>query len=425
MSGPRYETTSSGSAADVHPSAGEARATAQRITRSLRRALTDADVRQCVSDALSLDRLQRTPGEPLRAAFEALVRDASDRAPWGLDDPAAVVADLTSWAWRGDVDPALGFAVAASVLGEAHAHRGARPVAMVAVDDPLDPARALGDVLGHRLAEAEARARKIARECGCDALVREVFLPAVASNLAALGDAAAQVVRGWTLAARFPDAAEDVMAATAVMLTVTHGCVRSGGGFDPVASSSRAPRDDARGALFALARAAATRIRALPAGPASRGDSSHHDLSRALRMAHAALRLLPLCTADEGARLASQCAGVVERLRGPAAPRVTSCASEKPLEEALASRDLGAARAALSGLDAAAAFRRLAPFAASSSASRPYHIAITVQTVEGLRELAADDPAHADDYLDAGLSLTVPWRPERDLARVIDDLRGS
>ena len=31
----------------------------------------------------------------------------------------------------------------------------------------------------------------------------------------------------------------------------------------------------------------------------------------------------------------------------------------------------------------------------------------------------------ADDYLDAGLSLTVPWRPERDLARVIDDLRGS
>lgn len=424
MSGPRYETISSASAADVHPSASEARATAQRITRSLRRALTDADVRQCVSDALSLDRLQRTPGEALRAAFEALVRDASDRAPWGLDDPAAVVADLTSWSWRGDLDPALGFAVAASVLGETHAHRGARPVAMVAVDDPLDTARALADVLGHRLAEAEARARKIARERGCDALVREVFLPAVASNLAALGDAAAQVVRGWTLATRFPDAAEDVMAATAVMLTVTHGCVRSGGGFDPVASGSET-RGDTRSALFALARVVATRIRALPAGPASRGDASHHDLSRALRMVHAALRLLPLCDSDDGARLVSQCTGVVERLRGPATPRATTCAGVLSFEDALASRDLGAARTAARGLDVAVAFRRLAPFAACASASRPYHIAITVQTVEGLRELAADDAAHSDDYVDAALSLTVPWRPERDLARIIDDLRGS
>ncbi len=409
------------SSAEGRCAAGDHRAASQRATRSLRRALADADVRQCVAEALTLDALSRDPNNTLRAAFEVVVRDASDRAPWGLDDPAAVVADLCEWAHRGDLDPALAFAVAASVLGETHAHRGARPVAMVAIEDSHDAARAVADVLEHRLAEAEARARRIARERGPEEVVREVFVPALASNLAALGDAAAQVVRGWTLAERFPEAAEDVMAAAAVMLTVTHSCVRGGGGFAPVAPSQRAPSVAPDEALRGCARAVAERLRAMRSSPR---DTEHLDLSRALRMVHAATRLLPLCDPELSAVIAAQCVGAVERLAPPAGPVASPQAPTSTFEEALDARDLSAARAAASSLGAVEVFRRLCPFAATASSARPYHIAVTVQTVEALRALSQGDAEHAEVFSDAALALTVPWRAERALSRMIADLRA-
>lgn len=409
------------STSDARCASGDHRAASQRATRSLRRALADADVRQCVSDALTLDALSRDASETLRAAFEVVVRDASDRAPWGLDDPAAVVADLCEWARRGDLDPVLAFAVAASVLGETHAHRGARPVAMVAIEDPHDAARALSDVLDHRLAEAEARARRIARERGPEELVRAVFVPSLASDLAALGDAAAQVVRGWTLAERFPDAAEDVMAATAVMLTVTHSCVRGGGGFDPVETASLAGALDPEAALRSCALSVAQRLRAMSSAPR---DTAHFDLSRALRMVHAATRLLPLCDEALASVIAAQCTGAIARLAPSAEPAAAKTSSYATFEDALDARDLSAARAAASTLTAAETFRRLCPFAASVSAARPYHIAITVQTVEALRALSLDDPENAAVFADAALALVVPWRAERALTRMIADLRA-
>jgi hypothetical protein len=401
--------------------AGEHRAASQRAARSLRRALSDADVRQCVSDALSLDALSRSADAPLRAAFEVLVRDASDRAPWGLDDPAAVVADLSDWALRGDLDPAMAFAVAATVLGETHAHRNARPVAMVAIEEPHDTARALADVFDHRLADAEARARRITRDFSAREVMREVFVPALAPSLAALGDAAAQVVRGWCLAERFPDAAEDVMAATAVMLTVTHSCVRSGGGFDPVDGASLVVKGDPRASLLSCARLVANGLRAASTSPR---DVAHHDVSRALRMVHAALVLLPLCDEARAAELVAQCVGAVDRLPIAAEPLSSSSRSTLSLEEALESRDLAVARAAAANVSPADVFHRLCPFAASVSAVRPYQIAIAVQSVEALRWLSVEDPTHAATYADAALAMTVPWRVERSLARTIDDLRA-
>lgn len=409
------------STADARCASGDHRAASQRATRSLRRALADADVRQCVSDALTLEALARDPSDPLRAAFEVVVRDASDRAPWGLDDPAAVVADLCEWARRGDLDPALAFAVAASVLGETHAHRGARPVAMVAIEDPHDAARALSDVLDHRLAEAEARARRIARERGPEEVVRAVFVPSLAWDLAALGDAAAQVVRGLTLAERFPEAAEDVMAATAVMLTVTHSCVRGGGGFDPVDTDELTTPLDPEAALRSCAIAVAQRLRAMSSAPR---DTAHLDLSRALRMVHAATRLLPLCDEELASVIATQCTGAVARLAPLTELVAVKTSSSGSFEDALDARDLTSARAAASTLSAAETFRRLCPFAASVSAARPYHIAITVQTVEALRALAENDPENAPVFSDAALALVVPWRAERALTRLIEDLRA-
>ncbi len=361
------------------------------------------------------------PAIPSARPSEVVVRDASDRAPWGLDDPAAVVADLCEWARRGDLDPALAFAVAASVLGETHAHRGARPVAMVAIEDPHDAARALSDVLDHRLAEAEARARRIARERGPEEVVRAVFVPALAWDLAALGDAAAQVVRGLTLAERFPDAAEDVMAATAVMLTVTHSCVRGGGGFDPVESDELTTSLDPDAALRSCAIAVAQRLRAMSSAPR---DTAHLDLSRALRMVHAATRLLPLCDEELASVIATQCTGAVARLAPLTEPVAVKTSSIGSFEDALDARDLTSARAAASTLSAAETFRRLCPFAASVSAARPYHIAITVQTVEALRALAENDPENAAVFSDAALALVVPWRAERALTRLIEDLRA-
>lgn len=402
-------------------SSSDHRAAAQRATRSLRRALAEADVRQCVVDALTLDALSRGASEPFRAAFEVVVRDASDRAPWGLDDPAAVVADLSEWARRGDVDPALAFAVAASVLGETHAHRSARPVAMVAIDDPLDTSRAVTDVLEHRLAEAEARARRITRDRGVDEVVRDVFVPALAPNLAALGDAAAQVVRGWTLAKRFPEAAEDVMAATAVMLTVTHSCVRGGGGFEPVAVSRDALPGDSAAALQGAALKVTRMLRAMSEAPR---DTAHLDLSRALRMVHAAARFLPLCDRDLAATIAAQCVGAVERLKHPVDAPPRERTDRATFEDALEHRDLGAARAAAATLKPAEVFRRLSPFAATTAVARAYHIALTVQTVESLRSFAEHDPEHAAEFADAALSFAVPWRAERALARLVADARA-
>lgn len=376
-----------------------------------------------MADALALDRLPRPADAPLHTAFELLVRDASDRAPWGLDDPAAAVADLAAWSWRGDLDPALGFAVAASVLGEAHAHRGARPVAMVAVDDPLDSARCLTDVLGHRLAEAEARARRITRDRGVDVLLREVFVPALATNLAALGDAGAQLVRAVFLAESFPEAAEDVMASAAVMLTVTFGCVRTGGGFDAVDPSSRYADRAPHEALRAIARAVATRCAKLGRRDESSGEQPHVTLARAIRAVHAAHAVLPSCDAASAQQIVDQCAGLEARL--PTPDGHVAPASPGDLAEALETRDLAMARAAVQGMDPAAVFRALAPFAATTAVARPYAIATTVQTVEALRALGLADASNAGVYVDAALALTVPWRPERDLARTLDAARAD
>ncbi len=407
--------------ADLRCISSDPRASSQRVTRSLRRALADADVRQCVADALTLEGLARSSETPLRAAFEVLVRDASDRAPWGLDDPAAVVADLCAWAQRGDLEPTLAFAVAAMVLGETHAHRGARPVAMVAIEDPHDASRAVADVLDHRLAEAEARARRMTRELGAEALLRSVIVPAIAHDLAALGDAAAQITRAWSLVERFPEASEDVMAAAAVMLTVTRSCVRAGGGFTPVEPSAGTPIAAPADALHDAARAVALRLRAMGTAPR---DATHLELSRALRMVHAATRLLPLCDDTLAATLAAQCAGVVERLPapGPIAPRAER--APHTLEEAFEARDLAAARAAAQGLGPLDVFRRLSPFAAVYFTVRPYHVALAVQSVEALRDFAVSDPTHAADYADAALALTVPWRVERALSQIVSESLG-
>jgi hypothetical protein len=361
------------------------------------------------------------------------------------------VADLVTWAWRGDLDPALAFAVAVTVVGETHGSRGARPIAMMTIDDPLSTSRALADVLGARAAEAETRIRRLTREHGCEAVVRDVFAVALAPDLTSMGDAAAQTVRAWELARRFESIAEDIMAATAVMLATTFHCVHAGGGFDPVHVLSTTTRSDhsnfahaARSsehdavvyAFSASARGATPQYLIAEAAAYVSGCARHltthaatvTDIARTLRLLDAASSLVTVLDRADALKVAAQCAGAAARIPYAHIAHEEVAAGRTSLDAALAARDVAGARAAMQALIAdghTEGFRRIAPFVASRAAARASHIALAVETVASLRALADRDAGRGHVHLDAALALTVPWRPERDIEGVVADVHTS
>jgi nitrite reductase/ring-hydroxylating ferredoxin subunit len=429
-----------------------------RLEAGVAAAMFDDDTARALREALRLGAF--VPGPEglgaLGAGFALVAADGAARAEYGFDHGLAVLADLLSFAERGFVGVDEAFVQAAHAVAEPSRRLIPRRVPdaanLAAIEDP----RLVDDALvAERRDEAEARVRALAARSADDAT--RALLPFVSRHVLDYGHGAIFLAKARELATRFPAARAAIFGASALELAwatadtslppfaATRAALEQVDargesaardvGFDR-AAFERAVLEGERSAvgaavrllgdgvapeplLRAIAHAAATRLFRFDDALELRADVDIGvlDVTHTVTYAESILALAPLASPRELARLVVLAAGFVGKVRraDAAKPREPGASSGGGLLGAVARRDLGAALAAVHGLDArgrAEAYRELAPFCALDAAVRPILYAHTVKNLEALRRLDAADPEADGGYLDALLAFVTPVRPE-------------
>lgn len=438
------------------------RAELERVARSLRAALFEADVNRAVRDGLRIAALGGRPGAAALPAFAVMAADGAARAPWGFDHPLAVLADLCSWTERGWLGNAEALGLAAVAIGETNQARPERH--RPALGPPEHEGSVRADLLAEQRARAEGAVRWLARERGAPQAVA-AMTPFAAEHLYDYGHGAIFLAKAEELARRFPDAAEEVLGSVCAMLAwataetslppfaATRAALGSLGagdgrkpgtrdaGFDRPAFEASVLEGErsavaavlerlAEGCspealLRAIAHAAAVRLGRFDPAWETRLEAEVGilDVTHAVTFAESALTLAATGGPVVAARLAVIGAGFVGKLRRADVAEQPPCSPRLGgnLDAALRDRDLAAAAGAVFGLPPAERldlYPRLAPFAALEAAVRPILFAHTVKNTEALWRLDRDDPEADFAYLRALLTYLVPRRRERNLARV-------
>ncbi|MCC6552034.1 MAG: Rieske (2Fe-2S) protein [Polyangiaceae bacterium] len=208
-------------------------AEARRLVAGLRAALARDEPARALREGLRLGQLGLggVDGEGLGrlyVAFEVLARDGAERAEYGFDHGLALLADLCAWVERGWIPTEEAFVVAAHAIAEPSLHLGPRArhaakrglgalLPALAGYEHDDPAKVAEALRAERREEAEARVRELVEVRGV-AGARRALLPFVAEHLLDYGHGAIFLTKACELAARFPGAADEVLAASAVQL---------------------------------------------------------------------------------------------------------------------------------------------------------------------------------------------------------------
>ena len=207
-------------------------AEARRLVSGLREALLRDAPARALREGLRLGQLGLggVEGEGLGrlyVAFEVLARDGAERAEHGFDHGLALLSDLCAWVERGWIPAEEAFVVAAHAIAEPSLHLGPRArqaakgqralLAQLAGFEHDDPAKVTDALRAERREEAEARIRELVEIRGAAGAGR-ALLPFVTEHLYDYGHGAIFLTKALELAARFPAAADEVLAASTVQL---------------------------------------------------------------------------------------------------------------------------------------------------------------------------------------------------------------
>lgn len=451
----------------------------ERFVAGIRAALLDDDPARALREALRLGALtQARRGRglgDLKDGLGVLALDGAERAQWGFDHGLALLADTCTWVSRGWIDAAEAFVAAAAAVAEPSRNRSPRPVIARDVDRADEPNALAEDLIAERREDAESRVRHLVRTRGALATARAALVPYVSRRLLDYGHGTIFLAKALELEARFPRAAEALMAAVTLQLawatdelalppfTTTREAVVAVDGLapsprpSPSKGAGRRARDFDRPAyeaavlegeragvdatlaalreggdpvalLRAIGHAAAVRLARFDRAWEERTDAEVGvlDVTHAVTFVDAAIALATGQPFDVVARFAVVAAGFVGKLRKADTATVESSPSARDasagasLIDAVRARDVVRARSIADTLDAEGrrtAYRDIAPFAAFEAAVRPIFYAHTVKTTEALRRLEENDPEADGVYLRACVSYVVPRRRERAFAR--------
>lgn len=427
----------------------------------LREGLFDNDVPRAVRDAL---RLAELDGGTFDGALTTLVEDTARRGRWGFGHELAMLADLLTWVDEGDADPAEVFALAAFAVGERWRREPPRPSHESrdgSADEAGDLTRISEALEAEDLGLAERRVRALVRAQGVQSVARALVLFAC-RDIIAYGHGAIYLAKGLELAARFPEAAEEILVAVAVSLgtgtretalpvwAATQRALSSMNGVarepapkvnltdrvefeaavlegEAAATSAVVKRlaqgDRPETLLLAVGHAAAIRLSRFDPNWAERRDAeaSILDVSHAVTFAEAAVALLPYARPEDAARLVVLAAAFVGKLRAADGPDAPSVDPSGDLLEAVQARREGPARARarrLERVERLEVYRALRPFAAHACFVRPIFVAHAVKVNQALYALERADPSADAGYLEAYIHLVAVRWPERSVPRV-------